>query len=194
MKKQINKTNRGIAKNQKPCLVWFTGISGAGKSTVATLVERKLWDLGKHAYYLDGDIVRNGLCRDLGFDDMSRIENIRRVAEVAALMVDAGLIVLAAFISPFKKERALARSLVGSDEFLEVFMDTPLQVAEQRDPKGLYQRARRGEIKNFTGLDSSYEVPDSPEIRLVAGQGSAEEMAEAVVGRILDLQSRGYEI
>jgi bifunctional enzyme CysN/CysC len=137
----INKITRGIAKNQKPLLVWFTGISGAGKSTIAKLVEQKLWSLGKHTYLLDGDALREGLCKELGFDEKSRIENIRRAAEVAAIMVDAGLIVIAAFISPFKSERVLARSLVGSGEFIEVFMDTPLEIAEKRDPKGLYKKA-----------------------------------------------------
>lgn len=184
----INKKTRGSAKNQTPCLVWFTGISGAGKSTVAGLVEKKLFSLGKHSYLLDGDIVRKGLCKDLGFDEKSRIENIRRVAEVASLMVDSGLIVLAAFISPFASDRTMARQLVGKNEFIEVFMDTPLEVAEKRDPKGLYQRARKGEIPNFTGIDSPYEIPENPEVRLIAGIESAEEMADIVVKKVLRLQ------
>jgi len=175
-------------------LVWFTGISGAGKTTVANLVEQKLWDLGKHSYILDGDIVRKGLCKDLGFDEKSRVENIRRAAEVAAILVDSGLIVLAAFISPFASERAMARALVGRDEFIEVFMDTPLEIAEKRDPKGLYRRARSGEIPNFTGIDSPYEKPENPEIRLVSGSESADEMAAKVVSKIISLQSLGYEI
>jgi bifunctional enzyme CysN/CysC len=192
--KEINKKIRGIAKNQRPCLVWFTGISGAGKTTVARLVEEKLWGLGKHPYLMDGDIIRKGLCKDLGFDEKSRVENIRRAAEVTALMVDAGLIVLAAFISPFATERAMARALVGKDEFIEVFMDTPLEIAEKRDPKGLYLRARKGEIPNFTGIDSPYEAPENPEVRLIAGSSSAEEMADQVVARILSMQSLSYEI
>jgi adenylyl-sulfate kinase len=192
--KKINKRIRGIAKNQRPCLVWFTGISGAGKTTVARLVEEKLWWLGKHPYLLDGDIIRKGLCKDLGFDEKSRIENIRRAAEVAALMVDAGLIVLAAFISPYASERAIARALVGKDEFIEVFMDTPLVEAEKRDPKGLYHRARSGEIPNFTGIDSPYEMPVNPEIKLIAGSATAEEMADQVVGKIISIQTLSYDI
>ena len=192
--KAINKKIRGIAKNQRPCLVWFTGISGAGKTTVAGLVEEKLWALGKHPYLMDGDIIRKGLCKDLGFDEKSRVENIRRAAEVTTLMVDAGLIVLAAFISPFAEERAMARALVAKEEFIEVFMDTPLEIAEKRDPKGLYRRARNGEIPNFTGIDSPYEAPENPDVRLVAGSVSAEEMADQVVARILSMQSLSYEI
>jgi bifunctional enzyme CysN/CysC len=191
---EINKKSRGIAKNQRPCLVWFTGISGAGKTTVARLVEEKLWSLGKHPYLMDGDIIRKGLCKDLGFDEKSRVENIRRAAEVTALMVDAGLIVVAAFISPFASERAMARKLVGKDAFIEVFMDTPVEIAEKRDPKGLYRRARNGEIPNFTGIDSPYEAPENPEVRLIAGSASAEEMADQVVARILSIQSLSYEI
>ena len=189
-----DKKARGHAKNQRPCLVWFTGISGSGKTTVARLVEEKLWALGKHSYLLDGDILRKGLCKDLGYDDSSRVENIRRAAEVAAMMVDAGLIVLAAFISPFLAERELARSLVGNNEFLEVHMDTALEIAEQRDPKGLYKKARRGEMKDFTGIDSPYETPTNPEIRLIAGSASAEEMADQVVDRILGVQGLNYEV
>jgi len=175
---------------QYPCLIWFTGISGAGKSTVASLVMKKLLGMEKHAYLLDGDVLRAGLCKDLGYDDESRVENIRRAAEVAALMLDAGLIVVAAFISPFRSDRAIARSLVGNDSFIEVFMDTPLEIAEQRDPKGLYKKARRGEIKHFTGIDSPYEVPENPEIRLEAGKLSAEEMADLVVKSILMIQGQ----
>jgi bifunctional enzyme CysN/CysC len=192
--KMRDKKARGHAKNQRPCLVWFTGISGSGKTTVARLVEEKLWALGKHSYLLDGDILRKGLCKDLGYDDSSRVENIRRAAEVAAMMVDAGLIVLAAFISPFLAERELARSLVGNNEFLEVHMDTALEIAEQRDPKGLYKKARRGEMKDFTGIDSPYETPTNPEIRLIAGSASAEEMADQVVDRILGVQGLNYEV
>jgi len=184
----ISKSKRGLVKNQKPFLVWFTGISGAGKSTVASLTLKKISELGKHAYLIDGDVIRLGLCKDLGYDEESRVENIRRAAHVAALMMDAGLIVLAAFISPFRSERNMARSLVGQDSFLEVFMDTPLWIAEKRDPKGLYKKARSGEIKNFTGLDSPYEAPENPEIRLVAGEASPEEMADVVVSKIIEMQ------
>ena len=162
----IDKSARGGLKAQKPCIVWFTGLSGAGKSTVANLVEKRLHALGCHTYLLDGDNVRHGLNKDLGFTDADRVENIRRVAEVARLMVDAGLIVLVSFISPFRSERRMARELVEKGEFVEVFVATPLAVAEARDPKGLYKKARRGELKNFTGVDSPYEEPERPELRL----------------------------
>jgi bifunctional enzyme CysN/CysC len=160
----INKEARAAAKNQTPKVFWFTGLSGSGKSTIANLFEQKLHAMGKHTYILDGDNVRHGLNRDLGFTETDRVENIRRVAEVAKLMVDAGLIVLVTFISPFRADRAMARSLFKEGEFIEVFVDTPLEVAEQRDPKGLYAKARKGEIKNFTGIDSPYEKPESPEV------------------------------
>jgi bifunctional enzyme CysN/CysC len=156
----INKEARAAAKNQTPKVFWFTGLSGSGKSTIANAFEQKLHAMGKHTYILDGDNVRHGLNRDLGFTETDRVENIRRVAEVAKLMVDAGLIVLVTFISPFRADRAMARSLFKEGEFIEVFLDTPLAVAEQRDPKGLYAKARRGEIKNFTGIDSPYEPPN----------------------------------
>ncbi len=155
----INKEARAAAKNQTPKVFWFTGLSGSGKSTIANAFEQKLHAMGKHTYILDGDNVRHGLNRDLGFTETDRVENIRRVAEVAKLMVDAGLIVLVTFISPFRADRAMARSLFKESEFIEVFVDTPLEIAEQRDPKGLYAKARRGEIKNFTGIDSPYEAP-----------------------------------
>jgi bifunctional enzyme CysN/CysC len=160
----INKSARAKAKSQTPKVFWFTGLSGAGKSTIANLFEQKLHAMGQHTYLLDGDNVRHGLNRDLGFTETDRVENIRRVAEVAKLMVDAGLIVLVTFISPFRADREMARGLFSEDEFIEVFIDTPLAAAEQRDPKGLYAKARRGEIKNFTGIDSPYEAPLSPEV------------------------------
>ena len=162
----VNKSARAELKGQKPCVVWFTGLSGAGKSTVGNLLEKRLHALGRHTYLLDGDNVRHGLNKDLGFTEADRVENVRRVAEVAHLMADAGLIVLVSFISPFRAERRMARALMEQGEFFEVFVDTPLQVAEERDPKGLYKKARRGELKNFTGVDSPYEVPEAPEIRI----------------------------
>jgi adenylyl-sulfate kinase len=169
-------------------VIWLTGLSGAGKSTIANLVEKRLHAMGRHTYILDGDNVRHGLAKDLGFNDEDRVENIRRLAEVAKLMVDAGLIVLTAFISPFRAERRMARDLLGADEFVEVFVDTPLDVAEQRDPKGLYKKARRGEIKNFTGIDSPYEAPEAPEIRIETAAESADRAAERI---ILELRRMG---
>jgi adenylyl-sulfate kinase len=177
----VDKDARAALMGQKPCVIWFTGLSGAGKSTIANLVEKRLHALGRHTYLLDGDNVRHGLNRDLGFTDTDRVENIRRIAEVARLMVDAGLMVLVSFISPFRSERRMARALVGEKEFVEVFVDTPLEVAESRDPKGLYQKARRGELKNFTGVDSPYEVPEHPELRLDTTGLTAEESAEAIL-------------
>jgi bifunctional enzyme CysN/CysC len=177
----VNKRARAERKQQRPCVLWFTGLSGAGKSTIANIVEKKIFALGGHTYTLDGDNVRHGLNKDLGFTDADRVENIRRVAEVARLMTDAGLIVLVSFISPFRAERRMARALFEDNEFLEIFVDTPLQIAERRDPKGLYKKARRGELRNFTGIDSPYEFPDDPEIRLDTTQLSAEEAATAVI-------------
>ena len=177
----VDKTARGSIKGQKPCVLWLTGLSGAGKSTIANLVEKKLHAMGRHTYLLDGDNVRHGLNKDLGFTDADRVENIRRVAEVAKLMVDAGLIVITAFISPFRSERAMARALVEEGEFLEVHVDTPLAVAEERDPKGLYKKARRGELKNFTGIDSPYEPPEAPEVRVSTAECTPEEAADRVV-------------
>jgi len=165
-------------------VVWFTGLSGAGKSTIANLVEKKLHALGRHTYLLDGDNVRHGLNKDLGFTEADRVENIRRVAEVARLMVDAGLIVLVSFISPFRAERRMARELVAAGEFYEVFVDTPLSLAEQRDPKGLYKKARRGDLKNFTGIDSPYERPENPEIRIDTAAMSPEDAAEHIVAHL----------
>ncbi|SFQ48906.1 bifunctional enzyme CysN/CysC [Geopseudomonas sagittaria] len=176
---------RAALKGQTPRMLWFTGLSGAGKSTIANLVERKLNALGRHTYLLDGDNVRHGLNRDLGFSEADRVENIRRVAEVGRLMLDAGLITLVSFISPFRAERELARSLAGDDAFLEIFVDTPLALAEQRDPKGLYQKARRGELKNFTGIDSPYEPPLAPDLRIDTSRESAEAAAERIVDYLL---------
>lgn len=177
----IDKQARAVSKAQQPAVLWFTGLSGAGKSTIANLVEKKLHAAGQHTYLLDGDNVRHGLNRDLGFTDADRVENIRRVGEVAKLMTDAGLIVLTAFISPFRSERQMARDLVEEGEFIEVFVDTPLNVAEDRDPKGLYKKARRGELKNFTGIDSDYEAPENPEIHIKTTEMSSEQAADAIV-------------
>jgi bifunctional enzyme CysN/CysC len=180
----VDKPARARMKGQRPGVLWFTGLSGAGKSTIANLVEKKLHALGHHTYLLDGDNVRHGLNKDLGFTEPDRVENIRRVAEVAKLMVDAGLIVITAFISPFAAERALARSLMAPGEFVEIHVDTPLEVVEQRDPKGLYRKARRGELKNFTGIDSPYEPPEQPELRVNTLRMSPEQAADAVVERV----------
>ena len=182
----VNKGARSSLKGQRACVLWFTGLSGAGKSTVANLVEKRLHALGRHTYTLDGDNVRHGLNKDLGFTDADRVENIRRVAEVSRLMVDAGLIVLVSFISPFRSERRLARELMQQGEFLEVFVDTPLAEAEKRDVKGLYKKARRGELKNFTGIDSPYEPPEHPEIHLQTVLQSPEEAAEQVLKTLRD--------
>ncbi|HZM57610.1 MAG TPA: sulfate adenylyltransferase subunit CysN, partial [Acidimicrobiales bacterium] len=178
---EVNKEAHARLKGQGPCVVWLTGLSGAGKSTIANIVERKLHEMGRHTYLLDGDNVRHGLNRDLGFTDVDRVENIRRVAEVAGLMVDAGLIVLASFISPFRAEREMARQRLEEGEFVEVFVDTPLATAEERDRKGLYAKARRGELANFTGIDSAYEAPLDPEIRIERSQISAEQAADVII-------------
>ncbi|MEE9320925.1 MAG: sulfate adenylyltransferase subunit CysN [Granulosicoccus sp.] len=180
----VDKSARSSMKGQSACVVWFTGLSGSGKSTIANLVEKKLAAAGHHTYLLDGDNVRHGLNKDLGFTDADRVENIRRIGEVARLMVDSGLIVLTAFISPFRSERALARSLVDGGEFVEVYAETPLAVAEARDPKGLYRKARRGELKNFTGIDSPYEAPEQPEILVDTSAMSAEQAAEKVIAEL----------
>lgn len=180
----IDKSARSDLKGQKPCLLWFTGLSGAGKSSVANIVEQQLHASGRHTYILDGDNVRHGLNRDLGFTDADRVENIRRVAETAKLLVDAGLIVMASFISPFRMERLMARELFTDDEFIEVFVDAPISVCEERDPKGLYKKARAGLVKNFTGIDSAYEPPETPEIRLDAAAASAEELAGQVIDEL----------
>ena len=177
----VNKQARSVQKGQKSAVLWFTGLSGAGKSTIANLVEKRLYDLGRHTYLLDGDNVRHGLNKDLGFTEADRVENIRRVGEVARLMVDAGLIVLVSFISPFRAERQMARAQVAPGEFVEIFVDTPIAVAETRDPKGLYKKARAGQLKNFTGIDSPYEAPENPELRLDTTQLDAEQAAERIV-------------
>jgi bifunctional enzyme CysN/CysC len=178
---EINRTAHASLKGQRPCVVWFTGISGAGKSTIANIVERKLHEQGRHTYLLDGDNVRHGLNKDLGFTDADRVENIRRVAEVVGLMVDAGLIVLVSFISPFRAERDMAREMIGDGEFVEVHVDTEVAVAEARDRKGLYGKARRGELTNFTGIDSPYEVPESPEIHIDTRRHTPEEAADTII-------------
>jgi len=177
----IDKQARAALKRQKPLCVWFTGLSGAGKSTIANLLEKRLHAKVRHTYILDGDNVRCGLNRDLGFTEAGRVENIRRVAEVARLMVDAGLIVIVALISPFRAERRFARDLFAEGEFVEVFVDAPLEECERRDTKGLYARARRGEIKNFTGIDSIYEPPESPEIHLRTAESGPEACVETIL-------------
>ncbi|MFN9161760.1 MAG: sulfate adenylyltransferase subunit CysN [Alphaproteobacteria bacterium] len=180
----VTKAVRAQLKGQKPVILWFTGLSGSGKSTIANIVERKLALAGRHTYLLDGDNVRHGLNRDLGFTDADRVENIRRVAETAKLFVDAGLIVLVSFISPFRSERRTARELVGADEFLEVYVDTPLAVCMARDPKGLYRRAQAGEIKNFTGIDSPYEPPENAEIHVNTVDLTPEQAADRIIARL----------
>jgi len=180
----VSRTSRAGQKGQRACVLWFTGLSGAGKSTVANLVEKRLFALGKHTTMLDGDNVRHGLNRDLGFTDTDRVENIRRVGEVARLMADAGLIVLVSFISPFRSERQMARDLMPAGEFFEVFVDAPLAVVESRDPKGLYKKARRGEIKHFTGISSPYEPPENPELHIDTTRLSPEAAAELIVAQL----------
>ena len=178
---EVTKAARARLNAQKPALLWFTGLSGAGKSTIADQLEKKLHALGKHTFVLDGDNVRHGLNRDLGFTEADRVENIRRIAEVAKLFVESGLITIVAFISPFQAEREMARELVAPGEFIEIFVDTPLETCEQRDPKGLYKKARRGELQNFTGLDSPYEPPVNPELVLDALNESASGLADRVI-------------
>jgi bifunctional enzyme CysN/CysC len=177
----VDKEARARLKGQQGRVLWMTGLSGSGKSTLANAVEQALHAQGKHTFILDGDNVRHGLNKDLGFTDADRVENIRRTAEVAKLMVEAGLIVITAFISPFRSERDMARALFAADEFVEVFCDVPLEIAEQRDPKGLYRKARRGELPHFTGIDSPYEAPESAEIHIRTGEMTLEASVEAVL-------------
>jgi bifunctional enzyme CysN/CysC len=177
----IDKSARSALLGQKPLVVWLTGLSGAGKTTIANLVEARLHQHGRATYLLDADDVRHGLNRDLGFTDADRIENIRRVSEVAKLMVDGGLIVLVAFISPFRGERRRARELMADDEFFEVYVNAPLSVVEERDPKGLYRKARRGELKNFTGIDSPYEPPEHPELEIYTPACEPDEAADELI-------------
>ncbi len=185
----VTHQDRLLLKQQKPVVLWFTGLSGSGKSTIANAVESKLLHLGKHTYLLDGDNVRHGLNKDLGFSDQDRVENIRRIAEVAKLFVDSGSIVLTAFISPFISDRAQARALLQEGEFLEVFIDTPLDVCESRDPKGLYKKARAGEIKHFTGIDSVYEAPLAADIHVKTAELNIEASADYIVNALVQ---KGY--
>ena len=177
----ITKEQRAEQKKQKPCVIWFTGLSGSGKSTLANALEQKLFELGYHTYLLDGDNIRHGLNNDLGFSIDDRKENIRRISEVAKLFVDAGLIVLTAFISPFKSDRKFAMSLVGKENFIEVFIDASVQICEKRDPKGLYKKARKGMILDFTGINSTYEIPEQPDIHIKTDKISIERCADKIV-------------
>ena len=184
----ITRDDHAGMKNQRPRVLWFTGLSGSGKSTIANEVEKQLFLMNRHTFLLDGDNVRHGLNRDLGFTEADRIENIRRVGEVAKLMTDAGLIVLTAFISPFRAEREMVRAMLPEGEFIEIFVDTPLEVAEARDVKGLYKKARSGQLKNFTGIDSPYEPPEHPEIRVNTVDMTPEQAARYIIDRILPLK------
>jgi adenylylsulfate kinase len=185
---QVTQEQRAKLTKQKPCILWFTGLSGSGKSTIANTLEERLHAGGNFTYLLDGDNLRHGLNHDLGFDEASRVENIRRVGEVAKLFVDSGLIVLTAFISPFKSDREIVKSLVEEDEFIEIFIDTPLHVCEKRDPKGLYKKARSGEIKDFTGIDSPYEHPKNPDILIKNEDSSIEEAVEKILYYLIEKQ------
>jgi adenylylsulfate kinase len=185
----VTQAERALIKEQKPCILWFTGLSGSGKSTIANAVEAALLKRNKHTYLLDGDNIRMGLNRGLGFTDEDRIENIRRIGEVSKLFVDAGIIVLTAFISPFQKERDSVRRLVGNGEFIEIFIDTPLEVCESRDPKGLYKKARTGEIPNFTGISSPYEAPVKPEIYIKNDHLPVEQVTKEIIDY---LEEKGY--
>ena len=182
----VNKNTRAANLQQKPRVIWLTGFSGSGKSTIANLLEKKLHAQGKHTYLLDGDNVRHGLCGDLGFSDKDRVENIRRISEVAKLFIDAGTIVITAFISPFRTDRDYCRGLLEDGEFVEVYIDTPLAICEQRDPKGLYKKARSGEIKHFTGIDSPYEAPTEPEVHFSYQDESSAQSAERLYQLLLE--------
>jgi bifunctional enzyme CysN/CysC len=186
----INKRARAKQKLQKPMCLWLTGLSAAGKSTIANLLEKRMFAMGWHTYTLDGDDVRNGLNRDLGFSEADRVENIRRITEVAGLLVDAGLVVIVAFISPYRAGRETARSRFEPGEFLEIFVDAPLQECERRDPKGLYAKARRGELINFTGIDSDYEPPEAPDIRLDTVVESAEDCVDRILSALEETSLR----
>jgi len=185
----IDKDKRAKIKKQKPCILWFTGLSGSGKSTIANALEVKLYELNYHTYLLDGDNIRHGLNCDLGFDNKSRVENIRRIGEVSKLFVDSGMIVLTAFISPFKSDREQVRKLVDRDNFIEIFVDASIDICEKRDPKGLYKKAREGEIKNFTGIDSPYETPLNPEIYLMNSEVAIDGNVDIILNY---LSSNGY--
>ena len=181
----ITRDHHAHLKNQKPAVLWMTGLSGSGKSTIANAVEKKLARMNRHTFLLDGDNVRHGLNKDLGFTDADRIENIRRVGEVAKLMTDAGLIVITAFISPFQLERQMVRDMIAPGEFIEIFIDTPLSVAEERDVKGLYAKARSGQLKNFTGIDSPYQAPKTPEIHIDSTKMDSDQAAKEIVKLLL---------
>jgi len=185
----LTKMHRARVKKQNPCILWFTGLSGSGKSTLSNAVETKLYEMGYHTYLLDGDNIRHGLNQDLGFDEFSRNENIRRIGEVAKLFVDSGMIVLVAFISPFAKDRELVRNLVDKGEFVEIFVDTSIEICESRDPKGLYRKARAGELKNFTGIDSPYEIPTNPELHIINDGSMIVENVDMIVTY---LKKNGY--
>jgi bifunctional enzyme CysN/CysC len=189
----IGKAARARSLNQKPCILWFTGLSGSGKSTIADLVERELHERGFHTMLLDGDNIRHGLNNDLGFTDADRVENIRRIGEVAKLFVESGLVVLCSFISPFAQERDMVRNLVGDGEFVEIFIDTPLEECERRDVKGLYAKARSGQIANFTGVSSPYEAPHAPSLRIDGVRESAEAAAARIIGHFIDMQAAGFD-
>jgi len=178
---KIKKKQRFESNKQKPCIIWFTGLSASGKTTIADLLEKKLFEKNKKTYLLDGDNIRHGLSADLSFSDEDRFENIRRVSEVSKLMVDAGLIVISAFISPFQAERKMVREIFEKEEFVEVFVDTPIEICEKRDTKGLYKKAKEGLVKNFTGISSKYEIPKNPEIILKAGEKNPEDCSEQII-------------
>jgi adenylyl-sulfate kinase len=182
----VGKNEKSSIKNQKPCILWFTGLSGSGKSTVANAVECKLYAKNRHTSLLDGDNVRHNLCKDLGFSHSDRAENIRRIGEVAKLMTDNGLIVLTAFISPFMRDRDMVRAIFNNNEFIEIFIDTPLEECENRDTKGLYKKARNGELKNYTGIDSPYEKPINPEIIIANSKVTVDEASDQVINYLLD--------